>query len=84
VLLLAATKIGLEISAARLLRGVPLAPRHAAAIPLKDALYFLGWFASFAVRTVTWRGRTYVIGTGGRLEPVEPLPETTLAARTAA
>lgn len=79
-----ALKIALEVSAARLLRAAPLAPRHVAAIVVKDAVYFLGWFASFAVRTVTWRGRTYAIGPGGRLDPVEPLPEAAFAARPAA
>ena len=80
----AALKILLEVSAARLLRAQALAPRHVAAILLKDAVYFVGWFASFAVRTVTWRGRTYAIGPGGRLDPVESLPETAFAARPAA
>ena len=74
---LIAVTLGLEVSAARLLRGTPLAPRHAAIIPLKDLGYFAGWFASFAVRTVSWRGRTYPIRAGGRLEPtVRPAPQT--------
>ena len=81
---LVALKAALEISAARLLRDRPLAWRHAAAIPLKDLLYFGGWFASFTVRTVAWRGRTYVIRAGGRLEPVEAAPDVGLAARSAA
>jgi ceramide glucosyltransferase len=77
-------KMALEVSAARLLRGRPLAWRHVAAIPFKDLLYFAGWFASFPVRTVSWRGKTYAIGQGGRLEPVNPDPTVDLAARTAA
>lgn len=77
-------KIALEVSAARLLRCVPLAPRHIAAILVKDGLYCIGWFASFAIRTVAWRGRTYAIGPGGRLDPVESLPEPAFAARPAA
>lgn len=70
VLPLVILKMALEISAARLLRGMPLAWRHALLIPLKDALYGVGWFASFAVRTVTWRGRSYRIGPRARLVPV--------------
>jgi hypothetical protein len=77
-------KMALEVSAAGLLRGRPIAWRHAAAIPLKDLLYCAGWFASFAVRTVSWRGKTYAVGPGGRLEPVDPDPTVDLAARTAA
>jgi ceramide glucosyltransferase len=77
-------KMALEVSAARLLRGRPLAWRHVTAIPFKDLLYFAGWFASFPVRTVSWRGKTYAIGQGGRLEPVNPDPTVDLAARTAA
>ncbi len=77
-------KMAIEVSAAALLRGRPLAWRHVAAIPLKDLLYFAGWFASFAVRTVSWRGKTYAIGPGGRLEPVDPNPAVDFAARTAA
>ena len=56
-----AVKMAIEISAAGLLRGRSLAWRHAAAIPLKDLLYFTGWFASFAVRTVVWRGKPVFI-----------------------
>ncbi len=77
VLPLIILKVALEISAARLLRGIPLAWRHAALIPLKDAVYFTGWFASFAVRTVTWRGRSYTIGPQARLVPVS-LPDEPL------
>jgi ceramide glucosyltransferase len=80
---LVALKVALEVSAARLLRGVPLAWRHAAIIPLKDLGYFLGWFASFAVRTVSWRGRTYAIGAGARLIPLDPPAEPAIAARAA-
>lgn len=76
-------KVGLEVSAARLLRGVPLAAQHAALIPLKDLGYFVGWFASFAVRTVSWRGRTYEIGPGARLIPLDPSAEPAIAARAA-
>ncbi|MFM8984939.1 MAG: glycosyltransferase [Planctomycetia bacterium] len=67
-------KMAIEISAARLLRRRPLAWRHALAIPFKDILYFTGWFASFAVRTVAWRGRTYAIAAGGRLVPLAAEP----------
>lgn len=81
---LVAAKVALEVSAARLLRGRPLAWRHAAAIPGKDLLYFAGWFAAFFVRTVSWRGRAYEIGPGGRLEPLLPTAAAGLATRTAA
>ncbi len=81
---LVAAKMAAEMSAARLLRDRPLAWRHAAAIPVKDLLYFAGWFASFAVRTVAWRGKAYAIGPGGRLEPIDPVPAVDLAARSAA
>jgi ceramide glucosyltransferase len=68
-------KVALEVSAARLLRGTPLAWRHAALIPLKDLGYFVGWFASFAIRVVSWRGRRYVIGPGAVLvAAAEPQP----------
>jgi ceramide glucosyltransferase len=81
-------KVAIEVSAARLLRGRPLAWRHAVAIPFKDILYFTGWFASFAVRTVAWRGRTYAIGSGGRLVPLAAEPaaaaDVGLPVRTAA
>lgn len=80
---LVALKVALEVSAARLLRGVPLAWHHAAIIPLKDLGYFAGWFASFAVRTISWRGRTYEIGAGARLIPIEPTAEPAIAARAA-
>jgi hypothetical protein len=76
--------MSIEVSAAGLLRGRPIAWRHAAAIPLKDLIYFAGWFAPFAVRTVAWRGKTYAVGSGGRLEPVDSDPTVDLAARTAA
>jgi len=81
---LVAVKMAIEISAAGLLRGRSLAWRHAAAIPLKDLLYFTGWFASFAVRTVVWRGKAYAIGPGGRLAPLESAPAVDFAARRAA
>lgn len=80
---LIAMKTALELSAARLLRGVPLAWHHAAIIPLKDLGYFVGWFASFAVRTVSWRGHTYEIGPGARLIPLDPTAAPAHAARVA-
>lgn len=36
-------------------------------IPLRDALSFGVWVASFCGRTVHWRGRDFVIDAGGRL-----------------
>jgi ceramide glucosyltransferase len=85
---LVALKAAIEVSAARLLRRRSLAWRHALAIPFKDILYFTGWFASFAVRTVAWRGRTYAIAAGGRLVPLAAEPaaaaDVGLPVRTAA
>jgi ceramide glucosyltransferase len=69
-----AAKMLLEISAARLLRGVPLAPRFAAVIPLKDLFIFGCWFVALFAPTAAWRGRTYRLKPGGRIEPVVPLP----------
>lgn len=80
---LVALKAALEVSAARVLRGVPLAWQHAALIPLKDVGYFIGWFASFAVRSVSWRGRSYVIGPGARLIPLGAPVEAVPAVRAA-
>ena len=70
---LVALKIGLEVSGLRMLRGSPPAWRHAALSPVKDLIYLAGWFASFAVHTVTWRGRTFRIASDGELVPLEPL-----------
>ncbi len=69
-----AAKMLLEISAARLLRGVRLAPRFAATIPLKDLFVFGCWFVAIFAPTAQWRGRTYRLKPGGRIEPVAPLP----------
>ena len=77
-------KLVLEVTAARLLRGGPLAWRHALAIPLKDLAYAAGWLAAFAVRTVSWRERRYRIARGGRLVPLSPLPAAAARARRAA
>lgn len=73
--LMALLKIALEVSIARALRGSAPAWRHALLVPLKDLFYFAGFFASFTSRTVSWRGRTYLLGAGTRLIPVtEPVP----------
>ena len=80
---LVALKAALEVSAARVLRGVPLAWRHAALIPLKDLGYFVGWFASFTIRRVSWRGRSYAIGPGAQLIPLAPAVEAAPALRAA-
>jgi ceramide glucosyltransferase len=69
-----AAKMLLEISAARLLRGVRLAPRFAAVIPLKDLFVFGCWFVAIFAPTAQWRGSTYRLKPGGRIEPVAPLP----------
>lgn len=70
-------KVLMECTAARLLRGVPLAARFAAAIPLKDLYIFGCWFVALFARTAVWRGRRYRFGKGGRIEPLEaPQPAT--------
>lgn len=74
-LALLGAKAVLEVTAAATLRETPLAWRHAAAIPLKDLAYAAGWFAAFAVRTVSWRDRTYRIVAGGDLMPTGDPPQ---------
>jgi ceramide glucosyltransferase len=71
-------RILLEASAARLLRGEWPSLRHAAAIPLKDAVYLAGWFAPLAVRHVHWRGRQ------ARMIPLPPAAAPAAASRRAA
>ncbi|MFM7136999.1 MAG: glycosyltransferase [Planctomycetota bacterium] len=63
-------RILLETSAARILRGSWPSLRHAAAIPLKDAVYLAGWFAPLAVRHVHWRGRRYRLARQARMVPL--------------
>jgi ceramide glucosyltransferase len=69
---LAALKYACELSAAGLLRGAPLAGRHVLLLPLKDLVYFVGWFGSFSAHTVSWRGRRYALGRDARLIPLAP------------
>jgi len=75
-------KIALEASAARILRGTWPAWRHVAALPLKDAIYAAGWFATFAVPHVHWRGRVYRLAERARLVPLEA-PAAAAARRAA-
>ena len=75
-------KIMLETSAARILRGGWPTWRHAAALPLKDAVYCAGWFATFAVPHVHWRGRVYRLAERARLVPLET-PAAAAARRAA-
>lgn len=83
--LLVAGRILLEASALRLMRGSWPALRHAAAIPLKDAVYLAGWFAPLAIRHVHWRGRSYRLVKGARMIPVSvPTPARVAPARRAA
>lgn len=85
VLPLALLKIALEVSITRLLRGAAPSWRHAPLLPIKDLFYFVGWFAAFTNRTVSWRGRTYALGPGTRLIPVaEPTPTLVPDRRAAA
>ena len=77
-------RILLEASAARLLRGEWPSLRHAAAIPLKDAVYLAGWFAPLAVRQVHWRGRRYRLARQARMIPLPPAAAPAAASRRAA
>lgn len=43
-------------------------------VPLRDALAFLVWAASFLGRTVEWRGATYTVEPGGRMQRVSEQP----------
>lgn len=70
-------KVLMEVTAARLIRGVPLAARFVAVIPLKDIYIFVCWFVALFARTAMWRGRRYRFGDGGRIEPLDaPQPAT--------
>jgi ceramide glucosyltransferase len=82
--LLAVLKIALEVTMARLLRGEWMAWHHVLLLPLKDLFYFVGWFASFSTRTVSWRGRSYALGAGTRLIPLEEAAPALLGDRSAA
>jgi ceramide glucosyltransferase len=83
--LLVILKVALEASMATLLRGSAPAWPHMALLPVKDLFYFVGWFASFTSNTVTWRGRTYLLGRGTRLVPVaDTAPEVSRDRRAAA
>ncbi|MFM8436551.1 MAG: glycosyltransferase [Planctomycetia bacterium] len=67
----------MEFTAARLLRGVPLAARFVPVIPLKDLYIFGCWFVALFARTTVWRGRRYRFGEGGRITPLAaPQPAT--------
>lgn len=77
-------RILLETSAARILRGEWPSLRHAAAIPLKDAVYLAGWFAPLAVRHVHWRGRSYRLARRARMIPLTTAAAPATAGRRAA
>ncbi|NCX99039.1 MAG: hypothetical protein EBX35_10830 [Planctomycetia bacterium] len=77
-------RILLEAAAARMLRGSWPSLRHAAAIPLKDAVYLAGWFAPLAVRHVHWRGRSYRLVRHARMIPVSAAATPTASNRRAA
>ncbi len=74
-------KMLMEVTAARLIRGVPLAARFVAVIPLKDLYIFGCWFVALFARTTMWRGRRYRFGDGGRIEPLDA-PQSATAALT--
>jgi ceramide glucosyltransferase len=77
-------RILLETSAARILRGEWPSLRHAAAIPLKDAVYLAGWFAPLAVRHVQWRGRSYRLVRHARMIPISAAAASAASNRRAA
>lgn len=77
-------RILLEAAAARMLRGSWPSLRHAAAIPLKDAVYLAGWFAPLAVRHVHWRGRSYRLVRHARMIPVSAAAAPAASNRRAA
>jgi len=47
-------------------------PRCAYLLPMRDMLTFGVWIASFAKRTVTWRGRKLRVLSGGRIVEAQP------------
>lgn len=51
-------------------RRVPLAA--VALNPLRQCLTFGIWLCGWFVQTVEWRGKSYRVGRGSRLEPIEP------------
>jgi len=69
-------KLLLELSAARLLRGVPLPARFVPLVAVKDLLIFGCWFVALFARTATWRDRRYRLCPGGRIEPLHPAAAT--------
>jgi len=77
-------RILLEAAAARMLRGSWPSLRHAAAIPLKDAVYLAGWFAPLAVRHVHWRGRSYRLVRHARMIPASAAAAPAASNRRAA
>lgn len=70
-------KMLMEVTAARLIRGVPLAARFVPVIPFKDLYIFGCWFVALFARTAVWRGRHYRFGRGGRIEPLDAPPPAT-------
>jgi hypothetical protein len=42
--------------------------------PVRDLLGFCVWCASFAGREIVWRGEHYVLGEGGRMQAIPPVP----------
>ncbi len=68
---LAAATLAVRLSVAWILSVVCLRDRAMARllwlVPVRDVLSTLIWLAAFFSRTVTWRGRKFRIGPGGRL-----------------
>jgi len=40
-------------------------------VPLQDILSWICYLAAFFGNTITWRGRRFYLGAGGRLLPAE-------------
>ena len=76
-------KILLEVSAARLLRGGPLAGHFVPVILVKDLYVFACWFVALFARTAAWRGRLYKLSARGRIEPIVTGTATAELARAA-
>jgi ceramide glucosyltransferase len=77
----AALKCAIDARAVRVLRGQALAPRHVAAIPLKDALIAWAWAHGLVARTIDWRGHKLRVGPGTVLSRPAPGPAASRTAR---
>ncbi|MBM4022912.1 MAG: glycosyltransferase [Planctomycetes bacterium] len=74
------SRIVLEATAMRVLRGGWPAAVYTLSIPLKDAIYLAGWFAPLVIRHVHWRGRRYRLVKHARMVPVPAAAATVRSA----